>query len=55
MDCALFVKNRGVWGTQKQPNFKLYFKMDTETIDYNKLIGSISTKTAVCGISFASQ
>lgn len=36
-------------------NLKSYFNSASEALDYNKLSGSISTKTAVCGISFASQ
>ena len=42
-------------GIQRRPNLEFYFRLDAETIDYNKLIGSISTSTAVSGIPFASQ
>src|SRR3981189_36020 len=54
-DCALFDKNTRGWGTLRGPDLKLQLRTSTEALDYNKLSGSISTRIAVCGISFASQ
>ena len=42
-------------GYENCQNLRFYFNSASEVIDYSKLNASISTKTAVCGISIASQ
>src|SRR6266704_673688 len=57
MASALFAKNHPGWevGYSRSPDFNLGLNLRRATLGYNKLSGSISTSTAVSGISFASQ
>src|SRR5713226_6293335 len=48
-------QNTGGGGYPALPDFNLHSRSRKGTLVYNKLSGSISTSTAVSGISFASQ